>query len=543
MIERLKQFAAKPNSLAGATVILVVTTLASNVLGLLRDRFFAQKIPTDLLDTYFAAFRLPDLIFNILILGTVSAAFIPVFLEYRAKSERESWHVAHTAISLALVVMIGLAILLFLAMPALVPLLVPDFSVEKQVLTVQLGRILLIQPIFFGLSYLFSGILNALKRFTVYAIAPLIYNLAIIVATVLFADEYGVYALAWGVVVGALLHMALQFVAARMVGYRPVARFDFRSPAIRKILRLMVPRSVGFGAFQLTLVVFTAIASSLGPGAVAAYNFADNIQTMPTAVLGLAFITALYPTLAERVAAKQLSEFARLTWRGLRYLLVALVPAAVGLILLRAQIVRLILGTGHFGWEATITTADTLGAFAVGVVTAVISALLARSFYALHETRLPTLIQIGSFVVAVALGWYLAVPLHYGVPGLAFGLAASTVLYAALLYSRLRVRVPQLRAHESEFWPLMGQLAFGVLVLTLVVQAAKVGVAAFVDMDRFWGVFAQTITAIVAGGGAYWITLSLLRVPELDLLVAVIRSKLGGVRSVPLSENGTVRHN
>jgi len=197
MIQRLRNLISGTNTVTAAASILVATTLVSNVLGMLRDRFFAQKVPTDLLDTYFAAFRIPDFIFNLLILGTVSAAFIPLFLAEREKSEQRAWQMANRTITLTIGVLILLAIVLWILMPVLTPLLVPDFSAEKQQLTLQLTRILLIQPIFFGLSYLFSGILNAMKRFFVYALAPLVYTAAIIVSTLLFADQFGVYALVW----------------------------------------------------------------------------------------------------------------------------------------------------------------------------------------------------------------------------------------------------------------------------------------------------------------------------------------------------------
>lgn len=528
MIQRLKSLVSGQNSLASAATILVATTLLSNVLGLLRDRFFAQKIPIDLLDTYFAAFRIPDFVFNLIILGTVSAAFIPVFLEYRAKSQQKAWEVAHAALTLALIALLVLAALIFLVAPTLVPLIVPDFSVEKQQVTVELTRILLLQPIFFGLSYLFSGVLNALKRFVVYAIAPLVYNLAIIAATILFADEVGVYALVWGVALGAFLHMFIQFLTARTVGFRPAISFDFSQPAIRKILRLMLPRSIGLGALQVMLLVFTAIASSLGAGAVAAYNFADNIQTMPVAVFGLSFITALYPTLAEKWAARKPAEFADLVWRATRYLLVVMVPSAVGILLLRAQIVRLILGTGYFGWEATITTAQTLGAFSLAMIVAALAALLARAFYALHNTRTPTVIQVISYLAAIGLALWLAPAsgLGLGVPGLALALGIGLVLAVALSYWRLRVHLPQLRGYESQWPALIGQLIVSLIVLVGVVQLTKSGVATVVDMDRFWGVFVQAAAAILAGAGSYWLMLSWLGVPEIATIKQVLLRRL-----------------
>jgi len=269
MIQKLKRLFSGKNSLTGAATILVTTTLLSNILGLLRDRFFAQKIPTDLLDTYFAAFRIPDLVFNLLILGTVTAAFIPVFLQYKERSEREAWEVAHRVITLAVVILLALSVVLFFAMPWLLPLVVPNFSPEKQVITIGLARILLIQPFFFGLSYLFSGMLNAMKRFFVYALAPLIYTTSIIVATVWFSGRFGVYALAWGVVIGAFFHMFIQLLAAQSIGFRFVLNFSFSHPAIKRVGILMIPRSIGLGALQLLLLAFTAIASALGPGSVA----------------------------------------------------------------------------------------------------------------------------------------------------------------------------------------------------------------------------------------------------------------------------------
>ncbi len=527
MIARLKQLVSGQNSLMGAAAILVATTLLSNVLGLLRDRFFAQKIPTDLLDTYFAAFRIPDFVLNILILGTVTAAFIPVFLEYREKDKEEAWEVAHIVITLAVVLLIILSVILFVTMPLLVPLVVPDFSAEKQGITVDLARILLVQPFFFGLSYLFSGILNALKRFFVYALAPLIYTVSIIVATLVFSDQYGVYALAWGVVIGAFLHMFIQFLTARTIGFRLVPNFTFTHSAIRRVGVLMLPRSVGLGALQLTLLAFTAIASALGPGSVAIYNLADNIQTMPTAVFGLSFITALYPTLSEAVAQRRLTDFAQLLERALRYLLVILIPAGIGLILLRAQIVRLILGTGHFGWEETIATADTLGLFALSLFAQAIVVLLSRAFYALHDTKTPTLLNLVGYGLAIGLGiWFApATGLGLGVPGLALAFSVGSFANLLLLYIAIRRRVVALASVEQGFGQFVGQLMVGSGILFVVVQVAKMTVAQVVNMDRFWGIFVQTGVAITVGVLVYWGVMRALKVPEVALVERMVRSR------------------
>lgn len=523
MIKKVKTFFSGKNSLMSAATILVFTTLLSNILGLVRDRFFAQKVPIDLLDTYFAAFRIPDFIFNILILGTISAAFIPVFLEYKQKSEGEAWAVADLTLNLALLLMAGLSVILFLVMPILIPWLVPDFSAEKQELTTALARILLLQLIFLGASYIFSGILNAMKRFLVYSLAPLVYTTSIIVFTILFADQYHVFALVWGVVAGAFFHMLIQAVVARSIGWRWQPIFDWRHLAVIKIVRLLVPRSIGLGSFQVALLAVTAIASGLGAGSVAIYNFADNIQTMPTAVFGLAFITALYPTLAEMFAQKDMKRFAALVWRGIRYLLFILAPAGIGLILLRAEIVRLILGTGHFGWGATVATADTLGFFAFSLFAQAGAVLLARSFYALQDTKTPTIINIISYLIAIALAIYLA-PLM-GVPGLALAISIAAFGNMVLLYLRLRTRI-SLMQHESTLVLALLQLIVGLILLTVAVQFTKVWIGGLVDMQTGIGVAMKTLAAITVGAFVYWITMKVLKVPEIAMAEQIILAKV-----------------
>ena len=528
MIERLKRFASKENSLIGATAILVATSLLSNVLGLLRDRFLAQKIATDLLDTYFAALRIPDFLFNFLILGTVSAAFIPIFVQYRAKSDDEAWEVASVMVSISVVILISLCVLLALFMPVLIPLTVPAFSPEKQHLTIQLSRLLLIQPIFFGLSYLYSGILNAMKRFLVYAFAPLIYNLSIIIATVVFGDRLGVHAVVGGVIIGAFLHMLIQFLTVRSLGVRLVPNLNLRHPALKKIVSMMWPRSIALGSMQLMLLTFTAIASSLGAGSVAIYSFADNIQTMPTAVFALSFTTALFPTIAEAATKRNRDELAQLVWRGLRYLAVIMIPSGIGLLLIRTQIIRLILGTGHFDWQATVATANTLGFFALSLIAQSIVVHLSRTFYAMHDTRIPTLFNVIGYVASIVCAYWLApaTGLHLGVPGLALSFTIGSYLNAILLYLTIRLRLHQLRAYEVGAERLFAQIVLAAAMLILAVQLAKSGIAAIVDMDRFWGVLLQTSGAIVAGSGAYWLVLRAFRVPELSELYRVLASRI-----------------
>ncbi len=526
MISKIKNYFLGKNSLISAATILVVTTFLSNIFGLVRDRVFAEKITPDLLDTYFAAFRVPDFIFNILILGSVSAAFIPVFIDYLEKDEKEAWQVAQINLNLILITMTGLAVILYALMPSIMPFIVPEFSPDKKQLTIEIARILMLQPIFFGVSYLLSGILNGMKRFLVYSFAPLIYTSTIILATLLYADQFGVYALAWGVVIGSFLHMAIQFIVARSIGFKLGINLNFSHPALKKIIRLMIPRSIGLGALQVNLLVFTAIASTLGAGSVAIYNFADNIQTMPVAVFGLSFITAMFPTLSEKYAQKDLTAFAKLIWRGIRYILVILVPAGIGLILLRAEIIRLILGTDLFNWQVTVEAANTLGFFALSLVTFAIASLLARAFYAAQDTLTPTIYNVVSYVAIVVLGYYFAVKANMGVPGLALGFSIGNLFYCGALYLAMRARIPELRQEEKGLFLLMLKLLIGSVVLIVSVQLVKFVKSEIVgDLDTWVKVATRAGLAILVGASSYCATMWALKVPEIKFAFEIIIAK------------------
>lgn len=523
-MHKIKEYFNGQNSVKSATIILIVTLTLSNILGLLRDHFLAQKISTDLLDTYYAAFRLPDMIFNLLILGAISAAFIPVFTNYIAKKEiKTAWRVTASFMNIACLVIIGCIIILAILMPYLIPLLVPKFDAAKQVLTTQLARLMLISPLFFGISYLLGAILNSFKRFLIYSIAPLVYNLSIIIATIFFADKIGVYAPVFGVIIGAFLHMSVQIPSAISLGWRPMFVFDWANEGVKKIIKLMIPRAIGLGATQLMLLFYTAIASSLGAGAVAIFNLADNIQTMPTVVFGTSLATAVFPSLTEAVSLKKDDDFSSYIWRSIRAILFILIPAGVAIILLRAQIVRLILGSGFFGWGQTIQTANALGWFAIALFAQGLIPLLARAFYAMHNTKTPMTISIISITLSIILGFILAPKM--GVGGLALAFALGGMFNAGLLYYFLQKKSPAIKKGQMGIFIFLAKVVLATLLMALSIQAAKYVFALFVDMQKFWGVLAQTLGAIILGAGVYLGLCRLLRCEEIKEVLGLFKKR------------------
>lgn len=483
------------NSFRAASLILIFTLFLSNVLGVIRDHYLSQKIPTDVLSAYYAAFRIPDLLFNVLILGAISSAFIPIFSSLLAgKKEKEAWEVANSVINIAIIALIVACGILVILMPLLVPLFVPGFDEAKRVLTVNLARIMLASPIFFGLSYIFGAILNSFKRFLVYSLAPLVYNISIILGTLLFADRIGVVGVALAVVIGAFLHMAIQIPVAVGLGWRWQKILNFKNDQVRKIGILMFPRAIGLGANQIMLLVFTGLASVLGGAAVAIYNLADNIQTMPMVVFGTSFAMAIFPTLAENYAQRDLESFANYFVKTLRSILFFMVPIVLGVILLRAQVVRLILGSGFFGWQQTIDTANTLGYFALALVFTSTTPLLARAFYALHNTKLPMMVTIISVFISIVASIILSPKM--GITGLALAYSIGSFFNCLILYLLFRKKI---FFEEMPILIFLGKVILAALIMAIAMQEIKFLAALFVDMQRFWGVLTQTVLAI--GGG------------------------------------------
>ena len=500
MVKKITNALNQQNSITGASVILVITLFLSNVLGVFRDHFLTQKIPTEQLSAYYAAFRIPDLIFNILILGAIASAFIPVFTTLLSqKKDKEAWMVASSVINIAIIFLVGLAVILFFLMGYLIPYIVPGFNADYKDLTVKLARIMLLSPIFFGLSYIFGGILNSFKRFLVYSLAPLVYNLTIILGTLIFADKYSVVGVAYAVVAGAFLHLFIQLPVAIKLGFHFQLKIFWEHWGVRRIGILMLPRAIALGANQIMLLIFTAIASSIGGYSIAIYNLADNIQTMPMVVFGTSFATAIFPTLAEAVGQNRMADFSEQVKKIALVILYCLIPMTAVLILLRAEIVRLILGSGFFGWEQTIQTANVLGIFALSLVFTGLTPLFSRAYYALHNTKTPMIVTFFSVIISIILGKIFS--LKFGVIGLALGFSIGGFINFLTLYLLLRKKVPIQK--EGKIFIFILKIILATIFMAIAIQESKMLIGLFVDMSRFWGVAVKTIVSLTIGTIVY----------------------------------------
>lgn len=509
-MKRYLGFFYQPNSLSGASIILATTLALSNLLGVIRDHFLAQKIPTDTLDIYYAAFRVPDLLFNIIILGAVSSAFIPVFTSVYEHKKDQAVRLANSLGFLIVLVVGLLSLLLMVAMPLVIGLIAPGFSEDKLHATIAISRILLIGPLFFGLSYIFSGILQSWQRFTLPALSPLVYNLSIILATVLYADRLGLVAVAGGVIIGVILHAAVQMPVLVKNGWRPYPIGSIFQPEIKRVIVLSAPRALGLGVNQLLLLVFTSMASIIGPGAIAIYNLADNIQTTPVVIVANSMATALFPTLSRFHAQKNSQQFSHLLEQALQLVLFFLIPASVGIILLRSQLIRLILGSGHFGWNETRLAANTLGGFAIGIVFLGLTSLLARAFYARQNTTSPTVYNLIGAGVAVGFGYILA--RSYNVVGLSLAFSTGTALSAILMYWALQKQIP---INHRLLASSIGRITIATAAMAITVQIVKTYMGVWLPLNSGLAVLAQFGVASFSGLFIYLAVLWWLDFPQL----------------------------
>ena len=314
--------------LAQASLILTVAALASRLLGWVRLLVIGSQFGASReLDAYFAAFRIPDAIFQLVVAGALSAALIPVFSSYRARDQEvEAWRLASSVINLVIIALAGLALLMAILAPLLVPFVAPGFDEPTTELTIRMTRVMLLSPVLIGIGAVVSGILNSYERFAVPAMAPLAYNLCIIGAAIFLAPLMGVEGLAVGVAVGSLAHLAVQLPQLARVGQRYDLTIGLSHPGVRRVAWLMGPRMLGLAAGQLNFIVATVLASSLPEGSVTSFYYAFQLSQLPVGVLGVSVAVALFPTLSRDAALGRVPEIRRQVAASLRVLIFLAAP-------------------------------------------------------------------------------------------------------------------------------------------------------------------------------------------------------------------------
>ena len=367
----------------------------------MRDRVFANIFGATTgeglwnLDVYFAAFRLPDLVYNLLIFGSISAAFVPLLYEKNSHEEKNEF--TSNVLNVLFVGILFLSLLIFIFAEPLTRLITPGFGEAEIILTAKLLRIQLLSPIFFTFSAVFGGLAQHFHKFFWYSIAPILYNVGIILGAVFWGKEFGVFGIAWGVVLGSLLHAGIQFPGIFLNGFRWIR--IFQPKLLRNFFKLAAPRMLSLIFSQFQFVVITIFASFLGSGSLAIFNYSWNLASLPLGVVGIAFATSSFATLSK--LSRNFKDFRQVFQRNLLGILFWVIPASVGLFFLRNEITTLILKTGEFTTKDVGLVSNSLAIFAFAIPIFSLLPLLNNTFFAQKNTRIPLLAGLLGLVVAI----------------------------------------------------------------------------------------------------------------------------------------------
>ena len=519
-----------PATLLSGAAILAVSSIASRVLGLVRNRMLSGQFGTGLeSDAYFAAFRVPDLLFNLLVLGALSSAFLPVFADYIAKKKRdEAFVIARSLFTVTFIVLVGLLLAAFAFAEPLSYLVADTWEGEQRASLVRLMRIMLLSPLFFGLSNILTGILNSFRRFVATAMAPVMYNVGIILGLMFLTPHIGIEGAAWGVALGSFLHLLTQAPSARRLGFSFKPAFKFFHEGLKRIVTLLLPRTVGMGMTQINLLVITFLATRLDTnGALTQFTYANDLQSFPIGVFGFSFAVAAFPVLTEAASKNRERDFRAAFSHAFTQILFWLLPATAFLLLFREHVVRLVLGTGRFDWDATVATALALGFLSLSLFAQGLVPLLARAFYALQDTKTPVIVSVISLAANIGLSFLLAPTL--GVAGLALAFTVGAFVNMVMLLIWLRVRVGDLDDHLL--------LKNTLIIVTASLVAGAIGFVLMrwtephLDTTRYVGLAIQAVIGLFGGGLAYMAVARALKLEELSQMLSGMKRRLRMRRS------------
>ncbi len=412
----------RQTNILSAAFIIMVAYATSSVLGLIRNRLLAAEFfggQESQLDAYFAAFVIPDTLFQLLITGALSAAFIPVFSKYLKKDEAEASEIASGTITIISALFIVLITIFFLLSTQISGLLAPSLDAENLLLLSRLLRFFLLAQIFFAGSGFLTAIIQSHQRFLVPAISPIVYNLSIIGGIVFLSPYMGIFGPAVGVILGAFLHLIIQLPLAYKLGFRFHIPTNLTHPGIIQILRLMPPRSLTLVVGQAERFVAVFVATGLTAGSLTIFNFAKQLYLLPVTLFGTTIGQASFPTLSKEMASENNEEFRQTIRASILQVLYFTLPAAVIVLILRLPVVRIAYGAKNFPWDATLLTGKIVALLSLAIPSLSINAVLTRAFYAMHDTKTPLGISfIGALMTAI-FGIILAQTMGLGLLGLA----------------------------------------------------------------------------------------------------------------------------
>jgi len=563
----LKIFTKESGSINQAAFLLGCLTLLSQVLALFRDRSIAHFIgPSSSLDAYYAAFRVPDLIFiSIASLAsiTVLVPFIVAKMPARQLAGGDGDKVTEIAqkylndiLTVFFSFMVFVALVAFFLMPYFISFIAPGFTPLYQAKVILLSRIMLLSPILMGLSNLFGTVTQLFRKFFIYSLSPIFYNFGIIIGVILLYPIFGINGLAFGVVLGALMHFGVQFFASHSCSFIPkfsLFPFAINFKDIKNTALMSLPRTLGLAFNNIALIFIIAMASFLKSGSISIFNFSFNLQSVPLNIIGISYAVAAFPTLAKSFGGGKKEEFKKHLKEASRAIVFWSLPVIFLFIVLRAQIVRVILGSGSFSWDNTRLVAACLAIFSLSILAQGMITLLSRSYYATGNTKRPLIVNFSCSVLIIILA-YLFIHLFQNVPLFRFfiesllkvdGISGTEVLMLPLAYSIGTILnfilhwvfvkkdfMPNESFISKTFFQSLGASFFLGIVAYLSLNILSL----IFGTTTFWGVFLQGFISGILGILAALLVLYLLKNEELKDLMKTITTKFWRAKIIAPSQ-------
>lgn len=518
---------SKGQNIGRATLIVMVTLFLSRILGFIREMIVARVYGRSYVtDAFFAAFTIPDVMFYLLVGGALSSGFMPIFSSFLAKDDEEgAWKAANTFITVGLIFILIFNVLGIMFAPLLVPIVAKGLASnpEAYALTVKLTRLMFTAVTFTVLAGLTRGILNSYKIFTSPSVGPVLYNVGMILGAVILGKPFGIYGMAIGVIIGAMLNFAVQLPDFSRVGKRFRLELNTNNKAYKRMIRLMVPAIIGLSISQVNLVVNQNIASVLDEGSITALRYANRIMLLPLGIFAMGIATTIFPTMTTQIARNEVNEFKDTFALGLNTTLFITIPSAIGMIVLNVPIVRLLFKTGKFTETDVLITAFALAFYSIGLVGQSAVQIITRGFYAIQDTKGPLKVGMLTVFINIVLNLIFVRFGKLAIGGIALSYSITSVINMVMLYKMLGKKIKRLKTKKTAHTIIKASMA-----------STAMGVGAYYTSRFIEGrlgiesKLAQLVdvgAAVTVGIVLYVLVAYLLRMKEMEFAVSVLKRK------------------
>ncbi|MBI4039782.1 murein biosynthesis integral membrane protein MurJ [Candidatus Daviesbacteria bacterium] len=519
----LSLLSTRQTSILSGAAVLMTTVLASKILALVRDRLLAHAFSPDTVGVFLAAFRLPDLMFQVLIFGALSVAFIPVFTDYLHKrGEIEAFEFASDILNVVLVLFVLVSSVVFIFARPLTSLIVPGFTESQKQITTNLTQIILLGQILLAVGSFFAGIAQSYQRFIIPALAGVLYNLGIILGIVFLVKPYGIYGPAFGVIIGTALHVLVQLPLVASLGFKHRLNFNLKSWGVKEVTRLMSMRTIGVAVEQINETIGVVLASLISTASVTYLTFAQHLQTAPIGLFGATIAQAALPVLSREQARGEDASFKVTLLTTLHQILFLALPATAILIVLRIPAVRLVFGASRFDWEATVLTGRTLAFLSLGLASQAIVLLLVRGFYAMKDTKTPVIVSVVTVTLNIILSVVFVQVLHLEVWSLGLAYSVVSILSVTMLVWGLNKKVGGFNQYDL-YVPFLKMLLASVVAAVALYIPVKAFDRLVFDTTRTVNLILLSGIAASFGLAVYVLLVWLMQVKELGTFVNLIK--------------------